>query len=216
MTEPIDDRLTDGAQTATTDRESAAERDPPWSRRAADSDALALDTVFGLLQNERRRRVLTYLLTESSRCELGDLAEHLAARETDKPVELLTSAERKRTYVALYQCHVPRLDDAGVVDFDRGTVTLRDGAVQLAPYLGLGDGDEGRRAPRPAALVTGLGVALAAATVATSLVLTGHSVRPSAVAVAIGVPAVAAAAWASAFRLRVLSRRLRDVTLGSR
>jgi hypothetical protein len=99
-------------------------------------ETLPLDTVFDLLKNQRRRRVLQYL-REEKEGTLSDLAEHIAALENQKDVAQLSSSERKRTYVGLYQCHLPRMDDAGVIDFDadRGTIELDDRAAQLERYL---------------------------------------------------------------------------------
>ena len=116
---------------------------------AEPDDDLSLDVIFDILSVERRRHTLEYLLTESERTTLSDLAEHIACLENDKDLVDLSSQERKRVYVGLYQSHLPRMDGAGVVDFDsdRKTVELDANAAQLTPYLELategrdGDGD---------------------------------------------------------------------------
>ena len=94
------------------------------------------DVVFGILKNERRRQALHYL-RDHPRTTLSDLAEHVAALENDKPIRDLTSSERKRVYVGLYQCHLPKMDDAGVIDYDRsrGTVVLRSESSPYFVYL---------------------------------------------------------------------------------
>lgn len=99
--------------------------------------ALSLDVIFDMLSVERRRRVLRYLLTESEATTLSDLAEHIAAIENDKPEAALSSDERKRVYVGLYQCHLPRMADASVIDYesDRGTVELGPTADAVTAYL---------------------------------------------------------------------------------
>jgi len=106
---------------------------------------LSLDTIFGALKNARRRYVLTYLDRSDGPVEIGELAERIAADENDKSVSEITYSERKRVYVALYQCHLPRLDDVGLVSYDksRGSVMLRKNAAQLKPYLE--ETDMGRR-----------------------------------------------------------------------
>ena len=111
---------------------------------AESGDDLPLDVVFDILSVERRRHTLAYLLTESAQTTLGDLAEHIACLENDKDLVDLSSQERKRVYVGLYQSHLPRMDDAGVVDFDsdRKTVELGANAAQLAPYLELATEDQ--------------------------------------------------------------------------
>ena len=98
---------------------------------------LPRDDMFDLLRNHRRRAVLTYLDRETDGATtLDTLAEHIAAEENDIEVQQLSSDQRKRVYIGLYQCHLPKLDDLGVIDYDkdRGTVELQD-IEQLRPYL---------------------------------------------------------------------------------
>jgi len=103
------------------------------------SEQLSLDLIFEILKNSRRREVLHYLRDRDpgERVSLGELAEHVAAIENDTTTDALTSSQRKRVYVGLYQCHLPKMDDMGVVDFnqDRGHVTLAAAADDLTEYL---------------------------------------------------------------------------------
>lgn len=100
-------------------------------------DEMPLDERFAILKNSRRRRVLEYLRANGGESTLGDLAEFVGAEENDVERRHLSTAERKRVYVGLYQCHLPTLDDANVVDFEKrsGEVTLRPEAEQLFEYL---------------------------------------------------------------------------------
>jgi len=52
-------------------------------------------------------------------------------------------------YVGLYPCHLPKMDDTNVIDFDgnRGTIALGDNAEQLYPFLDAED-DEHRPWPK--------------------------------------------------------------------
>jgi len=102
-----------------------------------DADPLPLDQLFEVIKNERRRETLHYLREHDGEGSLSDLAEHIAALENDTTVARLSSKQRKRVYVGLYQCHLPKMDAIGVVDFEqnRGTVQLTDRAEQLYPYL---------------------------------------------------------------------------------
>ena len=131
------------SQTAPTDT-SRTHSDEPTTPPTTDTetaqtsaDPLSLDLVFEVLKNERRRRVLQFLRDSSGTVSLSDVAEHIAAIENDKPEKALSSQERKRVYVGLYQCHLPKMDDTDVVDFDgnRGTIDLGDNAEQLYPFL---------------------------------------------------------------------------------
>lgn len=117
----------------------------------ARSDAGDLSLMFEILKNRRRRRVLRYLLQGDGQSTLGTLAEHLAGIENDKPEQLLSSQERKRVYIGLYQCHLPRMDMAGVIEFDRhrGTVELADWASELTPYVKQQSGQARRQLPVP-------------------------------------------------------------------
>lgn len=89
-------------------------------------EELSLDIVFEVLKNPRRRKVLEYLSKEETTVSLGELADYVTAKENDTTVDAITSTERKRVYVALYQFHLPKMDDIGLIDFnkDRGRVTL--------------------------------------------------------------------------------------------
>ncbi|MWG33227.1 DUF7344 domain-containing protein [Halomarina oriensis] len=106
-------------------------------------ETLAKDDLFHLLQNERRRRAVTFLLDQEESVDMGDIAEHIAALENDISIPELSSAQRKRVYVGLYQCHLPKLDEAGVIDYDknRGTVARTHLTDSLAPYLTVDDGE---------------------------------------------------------------------------
>lgn len=132
-----------GTVTDTIERESAG--GTTVSRRAESSGettdgstAFSKDAVFDVLRNRRRRLVLEFL-RERGTSTLPDVAEHVAAVENEKEVRHLTSSERKRVYVGLYQCHLPMLADAGVVDYDanRKTIELRERSSLLYPYLDL-------------------------------------------------------------------------------
>ena len=102
-----------------------------------DRDRLSKDVIFELLKNRRRREVLTYLLESEGTVTLGELAEQIAAWENDTTVNALSSDQRKRVYVALYQTHLPKMDDAGIIDYDqdRGLIELSDNADLLMMYL---------------------------------------------------------------------------------
>jgi DNA-binding transcriptional ArsR family regulator len=135
-----------------------AQSDASVADTAADEPSrLPLDTVFEILKNRRRRDILQYLWEHEGTANIGELAEHIAALENDIDVTALSSSQRKRVYIGLYQCHLPKMDDANVVAFDkhRGTVELRDTADELATYL---DADEPEPTETP---TTSLAAALA-------------------------------------------------------
>ena len=104
---------------------------------------LTKDELFDLLKNSRRRTVINYLQDNDGSANLSEVAEHIAARENDISVQELSSAQRKRVYIGLYQCHLPKMDDSGVVEYDkhRGTIELQDSVTQLLPYMESTDED---------------------------------------------------------------------------
>jgi|AntDeeMetagen134_2_1112570.scaffolds.fasta_scaffold01963_3 hypothetical protein len=120
------------------DSESAEnESEQAETTAPAEPEELSLDLIFEVLKNRRRRDVIRYLEEQSERTSLSDLAEHVAALENDTTTQALTSSQRKRVYVGLYQCHLPKMDDMDIVNFnqDRGYVELGANVDQLDPYL---------------------------------------------------------------------------------
>lgn len=144
------------------------------SSEASDSgeeeSRLPKDELFHLLQNERRRRALQYILDCGDTVDMREIAERLAAIENDVDVAELTSAQRKRVYVSLYQCHLPKLDEAAVIDYnkDRGRIAPTRRIAQLEPYLSVdaesedASGDADVRSELPA-VATVIGAVLTAA-----------------------------------------------------
>lgn len=101
------------------------------------TDPVSKDTVFDILSNARRRYVLHYLREKGEPVELGELAQELAAWENETTVEELTKQQRKRVYVSLYQTHIQKLANAGLVEYDRdtGMIALGDHVDQIGEYL---------------------------------------------------------------------------------
>jgi hypothetical protein len=102
-----------------------------------DQNTLSQDVVFDLLSSSRRRFVLYYLRTETESVKLTDLSDEVAAWEYETPIEELTEQERKRAYVSLYQTHVPKLVEAGLIDHDTdsGMLRLTDRMNDIDGYL---------------------------------------------------------------------------------
>jgi len=103
----------------------------------SNNDELSQDTVFDVLSSARRRDTITILREEETPIELTTLAEIVAARENDTTVEELSSQDRKRVYVSLYQTHIPKLVDVGIVEHDQdsGEVWLTPKASVIEQYL---------------------------------------------------------------------------------
>ena len=95
-----------------------------------DTPQLSQDTAFDLLSSSRRRFIVRRLKTGSGGIDLQTLAAELAAKEAKIDQEELNAQQRKRTYVSLYQTHIPKLAEAGVVRYD-----AEDGVVREGPAL---------------------------------------------------------------------------------
>lgn len=100
------------------------------------TDDLSQDVVFDLLSNRRRRFIISYLY-EHGPTTLMTFATEIAAWEDGVDVDQVTDEQRKRAYVSIYQTHVPRLDDSGVVTYDpeSGLIELTDRAEQVVRFL---------------------------------------------------------------------------------
>ena len=103
----------------------------------ADDPVIGIDQIFEILKNKRRRFVLRYLAAAEEQVRLSELAEQIAAWENEKEVSQITSQERKRVYVGLYQCHLPKMDDMGVIEFNkpRGIVEPGENIDLVRQYL---------------------------------------------------------------------------------
>jgi len=164
-----DNKLNDESVPAPTGTESSG--DQAASQEQDDAD-VSLDVIFEILKNSRRREVLHFLRERDEQVSLGELAEHVAAIENETTTDALTSSERKRVYVGLYQCHLPKMDDIGVVDFnqDRGHITLTEKADDFEKYLDRSeDGEDHQQWYQYYAAVSVLGAMVLAASVAFSL-----------------------------------------------
>ena len=108
-----------------------------FSNDTEETHQLSKDTIYHILQVQRRRYALQYLQGTTGPVVMRDLAEQVAAWEYGTTIDNLQSKERQRTYISLYQSHLPKLDKEGVIKYEsaRGLVTRTDIATQFDPYL---------------------------------------------------------------------------------
>lgn len=94
------------------------------------------DTVFDILSNRRRRQIIYYLQEHGGEAPLRDVANAVAGWEEDEAPEDVTEKQSRRVYVSLYQSHVPRLTEVGLIEHeDTGMIRLTDRVRLLDPYL---------------------------------------------------------------------------------
>jgi hypothetical protein len=113
------------------------ETEQPDTGEPEGHERLSKAHVFELLSAKRRQEVLKYLETNGGTATLGELAEYIASLECECDRSQLNSQQRKRVYVGLYQCHLPKMADAGVIDYEknRGDIELNEQSKRLLEYL---------------------------------------------------------------------------------
>jgi hypothetical protein len=111
---------------------------------AGSDESLSEDELFDVLASRRRRYAVHALEDVDGETDLGTLAEQVAMWEYDVDVGELSSTERKRVYTALQQSHLPKMDEAGLVDFnkDRGVIEPTSELNDIDIYLEVVSGDE--------------------------------------------------------------------------
>lgn len=96
------------------------------------------EQIYELLANRRRRETVQYLTASSSTCvTIRELSEVIATRETGTvppPQEV-----RESVYNSLHQTHLPKLDELGVVTYDRAEreIRLHGHARNVDQYMGV-------------------------------------------------------------------------------
>jgi hypothetical protein len=108
------------------------------STESGGSSNLSRDQIFEILSNQRRRWVLHVLKQrDSDGTEIRELSTRIAAWETEKSTDLVTSAERKRVYTSLHQFHLPKMSKNRIIEYDPqgGIVELSSQATDLEVYL---------------------------------------------------------------------------------
>lgn len=75
--------------------------------------------LHACLKHERRRHVL-YRLKKTRRPQaLADLAEYVAGREQEATGSTIDRDAVKDVYLDLYHCHVPKLTEADLVEYEQ-------------------------------------------------------------------------------------------------
>lgn len=114
------------------------------ANRLPRNGSLSTEEIFSVLSNRRRRYTLHYLLQNGADTNVSEIAEQLAAWESNTEPAKIDSETRKRTYTALQQNHLPRMADIGVIDFnkDRGTIEPTESLQELDIYLDISQGHQ--------------------------------------------------------------------------
>lgn len=119
--------------------------EPPEESPPAVSGGLSRDELFDVLANQRRRCMLQFFLRSETDVEFGRLVDHIAAWENEKSACEVTNQERKRVRTALRQNHLPKMEEAGLIEHHESTdqIELTEAFSDLDVYLQV----VGRRIP---------------------------------------------------------------------
>lgn len=95
--------------------------------------------LFDVLGNSRRLFIIQYLGRVGTAVKEADVIDQLTAWETETPVADLSTAARELITVLLRHTHLPKLVDAGLVEYtaDGARLTLGATAVAAEPHLAL-------------------------------------------------------------------------------
>ena len=83
---------------------------------------LSKSEIFGLLQNDRRRNTIELLKTYGSQSPRF-ISEEIARLESG--IEEPSSNIRKSIYVSLHQTHLPKMENMGILIYDRKTDEIK-------------------------------------------------------------------------------------------
>ncbi|NHN59074.1 MULTISPECIES: hypothetical protein [Halorussus] len=99
--------------------------------------SLTTDQTLELLADGRRRNAVAALRETDGAATLGELAAATAARLDDVDRPAVPTDRRERVAASLHHSHLPKLADAGVVEYDPGEsrVVLTETAAELEPYF---------------------------------------------------------------------------------
>ena len=79
--------------------------------------------MFVLLSKRRRRQIILILHDASTPLTAIEVAKRIAGRESEEP----SKEDVRNIHIMLYHNHLPRLEDADVVDYDEKEGTVRPG-----------------------------------------------------------------------------------------
>jgi len=82
------------------------------------------NALFDALAHRYRRFALAALSSRDEPMALADLAVDVAKRETGDTGEWVSKERAREIEISLYHVHVPKLEDVGLVEYDRDRNTV--------------------------------------------------------------------------------------------
>jgi hypothetical protein len=100
--------------------------------------SISTDLLFELLAAPGNRFVLTYLLRSESEISFGDLVEYVVSC-AETPGDMTDGKFRGKVATRLVHSNLPKLADAGLIEYDSDEQVVRTTPVtdDVAPYLAL-------------------------------------------------------------------------------
>lgn len=86
-----------------------------------------IDTLFACLANHRRRLLIDCVSENSGPLLVERLVEQISARETEGSTGTPSDETRAGITITLLHNHLPRMDEAEVVEFDHEANTVSEG-----------------------------------------------------------------------------------------
>lgn len=126
-------------------RDNDETNDEPEPGRATDADlpdvSLSLDAILSVLAHHRRRDLLRYLIDSPDQtASVEACVDHLLKREGERTGE---RPSRDHVEASLHHLHLPKLADAGILDYDPRSREFRywshDRLESLLDYLHAND-----------------------------------------------------------------------------
>lgn len=117
--------LTASSETDTQETEAGMNASESNTELAVEDDGLDANDVIDILSNERRRLLWRYLRQECPEGDLSDASRQIAAWENGTTVDEVDYDERKSVYTSLHQFHCPKMEDAGLIEFDKRDSVVR-------------------------------------------------------------------------------------------
>lgn len=117
--------LTASSETDTQETEAGMNASESSTELSVEDDGLDANDVIDILSNERRRLLWRYLRQECPEGDLSDASRQIAAWENGTTVEEVDYDERKSVYTSLHQFHCPKMEEAGLIEFDKRESVVR-------------------------------------------------------------------------------------------
>jgi len=104
-----------------------------FSASSVGKSSISPDTILSAVADEHRRAILDALDTApDNTLEYDALVERVADRIRDEDAERVSDEHRQRVRIALHHTHLPKLDEARIIDYegDTGHVEFVGGALE--------------------------------------------------------------------------------------